>query len=327
MGLSNKYILMLVRLLLIAALLAAGAASAAVANTQKGVRLIIPFPPGGGNDIVGRMVGNQLSERLGRPVVIDNRGGGGGVIGTELAANAQPDGNTLLIISATYAVNASLYKLSYDPVKAFAPVAMFGSSPNLLVVHPGLPVNSVRELIATAKAKPGQLNYASGGVGSNPHLSAALFSSFAGIKTLHVPFRGTGPMIVDVIGGQSHFCIGPLMALFPHVNTGRLKALGITALTRSALLPDVLTVAESGVPRYESSNWWGVVAPAGTPRAVLAKLHSEVSALLSSAETRKWFAAEGATSVNQSPEEFGKYIVSEIAKWGNVIREFGIRAE
>ena len=294
---------------------------------NKSIRLIIPFPPGGGNDIVGRIIGVQLANRLGKQVVIDNRSGAGGVIGSEMAANSQPDGYTLLVISATYTVNPWLYKLTFDPLTAFAPISRIASSPNVLIVQPLLPIKSVEELIALAKAKPGQLNYASGGVGSNPHLSFALFSSLAGIKTVHIPFRGSGPMVMDVISGQSQFGFAPIMASLPHLNSGRLRGIATSGATRSPVLPNMPTVSESGVANYESSNWWGIVAPFGLSKNIQAKLHEDIMAVLKSSETRKWSATEGAVLAGDNPEKFGKHIAAELKKWGKVVHDFDIRLD
>jgi tripartite-type tricarboxylate transporter receptor subunit TctC len=311
----------------VAAVVIHGAAYAAEKFPTRPVRLIVPFPPGGSNDIVGRMIAAQLIERLGKQVVVDNRGGAGGVIGSEIAAKSQPDGHTLLVISVSYAYNPALYKLSYDPVKAFTPVAMIGSGPNALVVNPGLPVNSVKELIALAKAKPGQLNNANAGVGSFQHLSSELFRIMAGVNIVQVPFKGGSPAMVAVMGGQAQLSIGTLIQMLPQVRAGRLKVLGIGSAKRVAVLPDVPTITETGLPGYEASNWWGILAPAGTPAAFVKKLHTEISAVLESPETQKWFVTEGAEAVNMSTQEFGKYVSGEMAKWGKVVKEAGIRAE
>ncbi len=294
---------------------------------SKPVRLIIPFPPGGSNDIVGRMIGAQLGERLGAQVVVDNRGGAGGIIGTEIAAKAQPDGHTLLIISVAYAFNPSLYKLPYDPVKAFAPVAMLGTGPNVLAVFPGLPVNSVKDLIALAKAKPGQLNYVSAGVGTFQHLSTELFRILAGIEIVTVHFKGGGPATIDVIAGHTQISMGSLIQTLTHIRSGRLRALGTGGAKRTAVLPEVPTIAEAGVPGYEANNWWGIYATAGTPPAIVKRLHQELSVILTSAETQKRFASEGAETVQMAPAEFGKFVVAETAKWARVVKEAGIRAE
>ncbi|MFL5064938.1 MAG: tripartite tricarboxylate transporter substrate binding protein, partial [Xanthobacteraceae bacterium] len=248
-------------------LLALATAVAAQDYPTKPVRLIIPFPPGGSNDVVGRMIATHLGEHLGKQVVVDNRSGAGGVIGTEIAANAAPDGYTLLIISSAHAYNPWLYKLSYDPIKSFTPIGILASGPNVLAISPSLPVNSVKELVALAKQKPGDLQYASAGVGTFQHLGAELFKLEAGVDMLHVPFKGGGPAMIDVMGGHTKLVFSSLVQTTPHLKSGKLKALGTGGSKRSTVLPDVPTIAEAGVPGYEAVNWWGMVAPAGTPQA------------------------------------------------------------
>jgi tripartite-type tricarboxylate transporter receptor subunit TctC len=301
--------------------------AAAQSYPTKAVRLIIPFPPGGSNDIVGRFIATKLSERLGKQVVPDNRGGAGGVIGTEAAAKSEPDGYTLLIISSAYAINTSLYKLPYDPVKAFTPIAKLGTGPNVFAVHPGVPVNSVKEFIALAKEKPGQLNFAAAGVGSFQHLGSELFKSMTGVDVGIVQFKGGGPAMIDVIGGHTHAALGSLIQFIPHIKSGKVKALGTGGAKRSVSLPDVPTIAEAGVPGYEANNWWGILAPAGTPRSITDRLYKEISAILGSAETQKVFGDQGAEVEIMTPVEFGPYIVTETAKWGKVIKEANIKAE
>jgi tripartite-type tricarboxylate transporter receptor subunit TctC len=303
-------------------------AAAAQGYPSKPVRLIIPFPPGGSNDIVGRMTAAQLSERLGQQVVVDNRPGAAGNIGTGIAASSAPDGYTLLIINTAYASNTSFYKkLPYDPAKSFVPVAMLGTGPAVLVVYPGLPVNSLQELIALAGAKPGQLNYASSGIGGFQPLAVELFKIQAGVNIVHVPYKGSGPANVDLIAGQAQVGLGSLIQFLPHIRGGKVKALAITGSKRSPVLPDVPTVAEAGVPGYEAANWWGILAPAGTPQPVMDRLHKELSAIVASAETKKRFDAEGAEPLPMSPAEFGKFIADETAKWARVVKEAGISAE
>ncbi len=304
-----------------------GAAAAADSYPVRPVRLIVPFPPGGSNDIVGRVIGQQLGERLGKPVVIDNRGGAGGLIGTETAVKAQPDGYTLLIISVAYSYNPSLYKLPYDPVKAIAPVAQLGTGPNSLVVHPSVPANSVKELIALAKARPGQLNYATAGIGSFQHMSSEMFRIMSGVDIVHIPYKGGGPAMLAVIAGQAQISIGSLLQTLPHIRSGKLKALGIGGARRSPALPDVPTVAEAGVPGYEANNWWGIVAPAATPPAIVKRINTEVAAILATPETQKWFLSEGGEAVSRTPDEFRKWILSEMVKWGKVVKQAGIKAE
>jgi tripartite-type tricarboxylate transporter receptor subunit TctC len=302
--------------------------AAAQGYPTRPVRLIIPFPPGGSNDIVGRMIAAQLGERLGQQVVVDNRGGAGGTIGTELAAKSQADGYTLLLISTAYAFNTSIYKkLPYDPAKSFVPVALLGSGPGVLVVNPALPVNSVAGLIALAKERPGKLNNASAGIGSFQHLASELFRIQAGIQWLHVPYKGGGPAMTDLMGGQADASVGSLIQMLPHIRSGKLKALGTTGAKRSPVLPDVPTVAEAGVPGYEATNWWGFLAPAGTPPAIVERLHQEVAAVQASAETKRRFDTEGAEALQMSPAEFGAFIAAETAKWARVVKEAGISAE
>jgi tripartite-type tricarboxylate transporter receptor subunit TctC len=301
--------------------------AAAQGYPTKPVRLIIPFPPGGSNDIVGRFIATKLTERLGKQVVADNRGGAGGVIGTEAAAKSEPDGYTLLIISSAYAINTSLYKLPYDPVKAFTPIAKVGTGPNVFAVHPGVPVNSVKEFIALAKEKPGQLNFAAAGVGSFQHLGSELFKSMTAVDVGIVQFKGGGPAMIDVIGGHTHAALGSLIQFMPHIKSGKVKALGTGGAKRSVSLPDVPTIAEAGVPGYEANNWWGIIAPTGTPRPIVDRLYKEIAAILSSAETQKVFGDQGAEVDIMTPTDFGPYIVAETAKWGKVIREANIKAE
>ena len=293
---------------------------------NRPVRLIIPFPPGGSNDVVGRMIGTQLSEKLGKQVIIDNRAGAGGVIGTEVASKAPPDGYTILVISLAHAVNPWLYKLPYDPIKGFAPIGIMGSGPNVLAVNPDLPVKSVKELVALAKQKPGDVQYASAGIGSFQHLGGELFKLEAGVDMLHVPFKGGGPSMIDVIGGHTKVVFSSLVQTTPHLKSGKLRALGVGSLTRSAVLPDVPPIAEA-VPGYEAVNWWGIVAPAGTPQPIIDRLHAALTASQDSAEVQKQFASEGAVVVKMQPAEFGKFMQTEMTKWQRVVKEGGIKAE
>jgi tripartite-type tricarboxylate transporter receptor subunit TctC len=302
-------------------------AIAAEPYPTRPVRLIIPFPPGGSNDVVGRLVANGLSERLGHQVFIDNRGGAGGVIGTEAAANAPVDGYTLLIVSIAHAANPALYKLNYDPIKSFAPVSILASGPNVLAVNPRLPVNSVADLIALAKQKPGELEYASAGIGTFQHLSAELFKLIAGVNLLHVPYKGGGPAMSDVISGHVNIVFSSLIQTTPFIESGKLKALGTGGSKRSPVLPEVPTIAEAGVPGYEANNWWGIVAPAGTPASIIERLHSETRAVLQSAKLQEQFAREGASPIEMSSAEFGEYMASEIAKWGRVVEQGNIRPQ
>lgn len=310
-----------------AMLVALTATVAAQDYPTKPVRLIIPFPPGGSNDVVGRMIATQLSEKLGKQVIVDNRAGAGGVIGTEVAANSPNDGYTLLIISIAHAVNPWLYTLKYDPIKSFTPVGILASGPNVVAINPQLPVNSIKELIALAKKEPGKLQYASAGVGSFQHLGGELFKLEAGVDLLHVPFKGGGPSMIDVIGGHTKIVFSSLVQTTPHLKSGKLKALATGGDKRSPVLPDVPTVAEAGVPTYRAVNWWGIVAPAGTPQPIIAKLHKAIGEVQNAPEVKEQFAREGADIVQMRPEEFGKFIESEMTKWGRVVKEGKIKAQ
>ena len=291
------------------------------------VRMVIPFPPGGSNDVVGRLIAQQLSTRLGQQVVPDNRAGAGGMIGTEAVAKAEPDGYTILFASSAFAANSSLYKLPYDPVKAFSPVAMIAAGPNVLAVASSMPVNSVKELIALARAKPGQLNYASAGIGSFQHLGGALFVSMAKADIVHVPFKGGGPAMVDVTAGNTQMMLSSLVQTLPLIKAGKLKALGVGGSQRSSTLPEVPTIAEAGLPGYDAVNWWGLIAPAGTPPGIVARLHREITAIQRAPEVVKRFESEAVDAVQMSTPQFAKYIGEETIKWARVVREAGITAQ
>ena len=293
----------------------------------KPIRLIVPFPPGGSNDIVGRMVGTQLGERLGQSVVVDNRGGAGGTIGTDMAAKAAADGYTLLLISVAHAFNPAMYrKLPYDPEKSFAAIGLVAAGPVALMVHPSVPAQTVKELIALVKASPGKFNYATAGVGSFQHLASELFKLQAGLDMVHIPYKGGGPAMMDTIAGQAQINMASLIQVIPHAKSGKLRLLATSGTRRSSLFPDVPTVAET-VPGYDATNWWGLVAPAGTPQPVIAKLNAELEALLKSDETRKRLESEGADVIRMAPPEFSGFISGEIVKWGKVVKQAGITAE
>jgi tripartite-type tricarboxylate transporter receptor subunit TctC len=272
-------------------------------------------------------VATQLSGRLGKQVVVENRSGAGGVIGTEIAANAPKDGYTLLVVSLVNTVNPWLYKLSYDPIGSFVPIAAIGSAPNVLLTHPDLPVASVGELLAFARQKPGAVQYASGGVGSFQHLGGELFKLMAGVDLLHVPFKGGGPALIDVLGGHSKAVFATTITALPHVRANKLRALGVGSRARSPVLADVPTIAEAGVPGYEAVNWIGIAAPAGTPPEIVTRLHAEIAAAVDSPEVQKQFASEGVEPMRMSPAEFGAFMVQEMGKWERVVKEGGIKAE
>jgi tripartite-type tricarboxylate transporter receptor subunit TctC len=312
---------------ILALLLAIPAACAADAYPSRPIHLIIPFPPGGSNDVVGRVFAQAIGERLGQSVVVENRSGAGGVVGTEIASNATPDGYTLLVISLAHAVNPWLYKLKYDPIKAFAPIGIMASGTNVLAVNPTLPVHSVKELVALAKAKPGELNYASAGIGSFQHLGGELFKLAAQVDIVHVPFRGGGPAMLDVLAGNTKIMFSSLVQTTPYVRTGQLRALGTGGAARSPVLPEIPTIAEAGVPGYQATNWWGILAPVGTPKEIVDKVHAALTAAQDAPETQKRLESEGADIVRMSGGEFGAFMVSEMDKWGKVVKESGIKAQ
>jgi tripartite-type tricarboxylate transporter receptor subunit TctC len=293
----------------------------------KPVRLIIPFPPGGSNDVVGRSIGMQLGERLGQSVVIDNRGGAGSIIGTNEAAKAAPDGYTLLLISTAFPTSIAFNRLPRDAMKSFVPVAMLGSGPALLVVPASSAANSVTDLLNLLKQKPGELNAAAAGIGSFQHMATELFRLQSKTNFVIVQYKGGGPALTDVIAGQVQMNLGSLVQMIPHVRSGKLKALGVSSAKRVAALPDVPTIAEAGVPGFEVSNWWGILAPAGTPEPALDRLYKEIAAILDSPETRKRFELEGAEVVRLKPQEFATFVTQETEKWTRVVKEAGIKPE
>jgi tripartite-type tricarboxylate transporter receptor subunit TctC len=310
-----------------AALLAWTVPSFAQDYPTKPVRIVVPFAPGALNDSVARTIATHLSERLGKQFIVENRTGAGGIVGSELVANSPKDGYTLLIVSIAHAVNPWLYKLPYDQNKAFAPISLVVSSPNALAVHPSLPANNVKEFIALAKKEPGQIMYASGGVGGSLHLGFELFKLVAGIDVLHVPFRGAGPAVIDTVGGHTKAIIATVTSTSPHVKSGKLRALAVSGAKRSGTMPDAPTFEEAGVSGYEAGNWIGLVAPAGTPQAIVDKLNREISAIQDMPDVQKKFAEEGADVIKMKSAQFGAYMDSEMAKWGKVIKEGNIKAE
>lgn len=293
----------------------------------KPVRIVVPFPPGGFNDIVARMIATQLSERMGKQFIVDNRTGAGGVVGTEQVAYAPADGHTLLIASLAITINPWFHKTSYDAIKSFAPVALLATAPNVIAIQPELPFKSVKDLIAAAKKQPGKLQYASAGVGSFMHLGPELFKQMAKVDILHVPFRGAGPALIDVAGGNVHMSFASVPSSITHFRSGKLRALGVGSLKRNALIPDVPTIDEGGLPGYEFSNWIGIVVPAGTPPAIVGRLHKELTAIQDTPELKKQFANEGADIVRMSSAEYGKFIASETARWGRVVKEAGLKPQ
>ena len=295
---------------------------------SRPMRVVVPFAPGGAVDLVARTVAPRLGEALGQPVVVDNRGGAGGTIGTDIVAKARPDGHTLLVASMGVAVNAVLYpKLPYDTLKDLAPVTTLGEQPNIVVVHPSLSASSVGELVALARARPGQISYASGGIGSNSHLATLLFLQMAKVEMLHVPYKGLGPAISDLVGGQVQLAVSNVSTALPHVKSGRLRLLAVTSARRFPLFPLTPTVDEAGVKGYESSGWYGMWGTAGTPSSVLAVLNKGVTKILDTPAIKEQFGAQGLQPIPTSPEAFGKRLREEIRKWGPVVRASGAKPE
>ena len=300
-------------------------AAAAQDYPSKPLRFIVPFPPGS-VDTVGRIVAQELSTLMGQPVVVDNRGGAAGTIGTALAASARPDGYTVLFSNISLAINVTLFpKLPYDTLKDLAPVSLIGRQPNLLVVHPAVPAKTVRELVALARRTPGQLNYGSGG--ANTMLAMELFKTATGTDIVGVPYNGIGPALVSLLGGQIQMTMSPLASSFPHVQTGKLRALGVTDLRRSALLPELPTLHEAGVAGYEFHNWYGMFVPSATPRATLQSLNKSIALALAAPGLEKQFAAQGLEAKATSPEEFAAYLKSEVQKFAGVVKATGMKPE
>jgi tripartite-type tricarboxylate transporter receptor subunit TctC len=298
------------------------------AYPSKPVRLIISFAPGGSDDIIGRLIATQLSERLGKQVVVDNRPGGGGIVASEIVAKSDPDGYTLLLIQISHTMQAALQKLPYDPVKSFSPIAKLGRGTYALVVHPSVPANSVKEFIALAKQKPDQLICAASGVGGDSHLVSELFKIKADINFKTVQFKGGGPATIDLVGGHSHFAMRAVPAALLYIQSGKLRVLGTSGFERSAILPDVPTIAEAGLPGYEAAIWWGISAPAGLPAPIVDRLNKELKAILTSAEVKQLLLKRGMEEVDyMGPTEFGLFIEGEINKWSSIVKKANIKLE
>jgi tripartite-type tricarboxylate transporter receptor subunit TctC len=310
-----------------APLLAAQSAVPAEKYPDKPIRAIVPFAPGGGLDITTRLIGQKLTERWGQNVVVDTRPGAATIVGTEIASHAAPDGYTILMITTTFAINPSLYrKLPYDPHKDFTPLTQLNSQPNVVVVNPAFQASSVKELIALAKSKRGELTFASPGAGSAPHLAGELFQRMAGVQMIHVPYKGIPPAVTDVLGGRVAMLFTTTISAAPHVKSGKLKALAITSAKRLPSMPDVPTVAET-LPGYQAEAFQGVVAPAGVPRAVIDKLGRELAEIVRTPEIGRRFEADGAAPVGSTPQQFAAFLKAEMQKWEKVIREAGIKQE
>nr|WP_235516026.1 tripartite tricarboxylate transporter substrate binding protein [Acidovorax sp. Root219] len=297
---------------------------------DRPVTLVIPFPPGGPTDAMARTLAAEMKDRLGQPMVVENRAGAGGNIGAEYVARSAPDGQTLLFgTSGPLAINASLYrKIGYDPVKSFAPVIQVGHLPNILVVNPSVPAKTVKELITYAKASPGKLSYASSGNGASSHLAGVLFNASAGVDLQHIPYKGTGPALTDLLGGQVTMSFTDVLTALPYVKSGKLRALGVTTAERSQALPEVPTVAEQGVPGYDVSVFFGIVAPAGTPPERIAKLNKAFVDVLNTAKVKQLLASQGLEPApSPKPEQLGKFIEAQVGKWAGVVKQSGAQLD
>ena len=309
-----------------AAPLAIPGTALAQAYPAKAIRFVVPFAPGGGNDILGRVIVQKLHEGFGMPVVVDNRGGAGGTIGTDIVAKSPPDGYTMLINNVSLAVNVTLYsKLPYDTLKDLEPVSLAGRQPNILVVHPSLPVKSVKELLALARSKPGALSFGSGGIGSSSHLSAELMKYLTKIDIVHVPYKGMGPALVDLVSGQTQLAMATMASALPHVRSNRMRPLAVSTAKRVAVVPDVPTMIEAGVKDFDYSTWYGIVVPAGTPAAVVSRLNAELVKALATREVGERFAAQGVAPESTTPQAFKAFLNNEVRRWAPVIKASGMK--
>jgi tripartite-type tricarboxylate transporter receptor subunit TctC len=311
-----------------ALLLAASAAVHAQGYPTRPVRLIVPAAPGGGTDIAARMIAPKLTEYLGQQVVVDNRAGGNTIIGNEFVARAAPDGYTLLMGISSLAIMPHIHaRIPYDTGKDYAPVSQVVLMPNFLVAHPSLPARSVKELIAFARTRPGQLNYGAGGLGTNPHLAMELLLSMTGLKIVYVPYKGQGPALIDLLAGHVSLMMASIQSVLPHVKNNRLRAFGVTSTKRATVAPDIPTIAEAGVPGFEVAQWFGVLAPVNTPREIVAKLHAGIVRAVQDPAIRERFISDGAETVGSTPEAFAAVIRADLGKWGKVIKDAGIKPE
>ncbi|MGZ8154785.1 MAG: tripartite tricarboxylate transporter substrate binding protein [Burkholderiales bacterium] len=315
-----------VGLIAVAATLGSYHALAQTSYPARPIRLIVPVAPGGGTDFTARAIAQRLGDSLGQQVIVDNRPGASGNIGVEIAAKSSPDGHTLVMPITSFSINPHLFpKLPFDTVKDFAPVVLAASAPLLLVINPSVPAKSVGELIAVAKAKPGQLNYANSGHGTTAHLAGELLKKMAGVDIVSVPYKGGGPAVIDLIGGRVQIYFSTITAALTHVQAGKLRGLAVTTTKRVNLIPDVPTVAESGLPGFEIVGWFGIFAPAGTPAPVVAKLNAEINEVLRLPEMQRRFSSQGLIPGSGTAEDLGRFLRSELAKWGALIREAGIK--
>lgn len=315
------------RLIAFAALIASTGAWAQQPWPAKPIRFVAPFAPGGGTDFIGRVAAQKLTEALKQQVLVDNRPGAGGTLGADLGAKAPPDGYTFTVIAGSYAVNPSIYKLAFDPVNDITPVIQFSEGPLLVVVHPALPIKSMKDMIALARAKPNGMSYASSGQGSIVHLATELFLHSAGIKAVHIPYKGTGPAITDTLAGQTQFLFGSIAAVMPMVKQNRLRGIGVTTAKRLAVLPDVPTLAESGVKGYDVVLWHGLVGPKGLPRPIVDRVNAELNKALKAKDMEDKLAADGVSPAGGTPEQFGAIIKRDIDTWRKVVQMAGVKAE
>jgi len=320
---------LIANLVLIAALGAIAVDTLAQSYPSRAIRYIVPFAPGGGQDTVARQLSPRLTEALGQSVVIDNRPGAGAIIGTEIAAKSAPDGYTIFMASnTTHAINPHLHqKLGYDPIRDFAAVSQIASLANILVVHPSLPARTLEQLTALAKSRPGELHFGSPGNGSPAQLAGVMYNQAAGVQTVHVPYRGSGPALTSLLSGETQLMFGSMTSAIPLVKSGRLRALAVTGGKRSGAVPEVPTVAESGYPGFEATTWYGIAVPAGTPPAIVARLHADIVKVLAIPDMRAAFEAQGAEPVGNSPAEFAAYIAAELKRYAKIVRDSGMRAD
>ena len=312
----------------LAALSAGGSLAQAQGYPSKPVRFIIPFPPGGPTDLIGRTAANRLTKAFGVQFIADNRAGAGGNIGTELCAKSPPDGYTVCMFTVAQSISPAIYKkLGYDPLKDFAPVTLMAILPSMLTTHPSLPVKNVKELVALAKSRPGQMSYASTGNGTSPHMLMEMFKSMAGIDVVHIPYKGQAPAVVDQIAGQVQLAFNTAVTVLPHVQQGKLKPIAISTKERFPPMPDLQTVDEGGVKGYDGGSWQAVVMPAGTPRDIVSKVHQELAAMLKSPDTREKFLSQGALASGITPDEFAKFLKAEMEKWAKVAKAANVKLD
>ena len=314
--------------IVLAMTLACVTATHAQSYPNRPIRFIVPFAPGGDTDVVGRALAQKLGESIGESVVVDNKGGGNGILGTELAAKSPADGYTILVGATGFVINPSLYRnLPYDALRDFVPVSLIATAPHVLVVHPSVPVKSVKDLISLARTHPGQLSFSSGGNGASSHLSGAMFNVMAQTRMLHVPYRGAGPAAIAVVSGEVSSAFLGVLAALPHVKSGRLRGIAVTGIKRSPAAPELPTIAEAGVPEFESGGWFGILAPARTPGGIIARLNAELVKIAHRPDVRAKFVSEGSDVVGSTPEHFAEYIRQQLSRWARIIKEADIRVE